>query len=208
VKLKLDQIDVLRPSQAWCAGLHHLPESIPTVRAAALDPLQLMQPLVVVNAGPSTRSLSDRRYRLVAGRRTLQLLLEQYSRNHMTWALLFVDDEDLPSEPDLEVLDTLLFKLISRPDGDDLALIAAELKENEALRCAAGRYVDVTSDAAIGSLVGMSRAGLHRSVSKRRERLERLQEQTFAGVKLELLPTSPMPSEAPELASGDQGTDT
>jgi hypothetical protein len=34
----------------------------------------------------------------------------------------------------LEVLDTLLFKLICRPDGDDLAVIAAELKENETLR--------------------------------------------------------------------------
>jgi hypothetical protein len=208
VKLKLDQIDVQRPSEAWCAGLHHLPESIPTVRPAALDPLQLMQPLVVAHVGPITRSQSDRRYRLVAGRRTLQLLLEQYPRNHMTWALCLADEKGLPSEPDLEVLDTLLFKLICRPDGDDLALIAAELKENEVLRSAAGKYVDVTSDAAIGSLVGMSRAGLHRSVSKRREHLERLQEQTSASVKLELLPTSPVSSEAPEMASGDQGTDT
>ena len=208
MKLKLDQIDVQRPSEAWCAGLHHLPESIPTVRPAALDPLQLMQPLVVVNVGPITRSQSDRRYRLVAGRRTLQLLLEQYPRNHMTWALCLADEKGLPSEPDLEVLDTLLFKLICRPDGDDLALIAAELKENEVLRSAAGKYVDVTSDAAIGSLVGMSRAGLHRSVSKRREHLERLQEQTSASVKLELLPTSPVSSEGPEMASGDQGTDT
>jgi hypothetical protein len=68
--------------------------------------------------------------------------------------------------------------------------------------------VDVSSDAAIGSLVGMSRAGLHRSVSKRRELLERLQEQTSASVKLDFLPTSDAPSEAPEPASGDQGTDT
>jgi hypothetical protein len=37
--------------------------------------------------------------------------------------------KDLPSDSDLEVLDTLLFKLICRPDGDDLAVIAAELKE-------------------------------------------------------------------------------
>ena len=94
------------------------------------------------------------------------------------------------------------------PDGDDLARIAAELKENEALRSAAGRYVDVTNDVAIGSLVGMSRAGLHRSVSTRREQLKRLQEQTSAGVKLELLPTSPTSPEAPELASGDQGAET
>jgi hypothetical protein len=72
---------------------------------------------------------------------------------------VFTDDEDLPSDSDLEVLDTLLFKLICRPDGDDLALIAAELKENEALRSAAGKYVDVTNDVAIGSLVGMSRRG-------------------------------------------------
>ena len=208
VKLKLDQIDVQRPSQAWYAGLRHLPESIPTVRPAALGPLQIMQPLVVVQVGPMARSQSDRRYRLVAGRRTLQLLLEQHPRNHMTWALLFTDDEDLPSEADLEVLDTLLFKLICRPDGDDLARIAAELKENEALRSAAGRYVDVTNDVAIGSLVGMSRAGLHRSVSMRREQLERLQEQTSAGVKLELLPTSPTSPETPKLASGDQGAET
>lgn len=208
VKLKLDQIDVQRPSQAWCAALHHLPESVPTVRPAALDPLQLMQPLVVVQVGPATRSQSDRRYRLVAGRRTLQLLLEQHPRDHVTWALCIADEKYLPSDSDLEVLDTLLFKLICRPDGDDLAVIAAELKENETIRGAAGKYVDVSSDAAIGSLVGMSRAGLHRSVSKRREQLERLQEQTSAGVKLELLPTSPTSSAAPEPASGDQGADT
>ena len=209
VKLKLDQIDVQRPSQAWCAGLHHLPESVPTVRPAALSPLQIMQPLVVVQVGPATRSQSDRRYRLVAGRRTLQLLLEQHPRDHVTWALCIADEKDLPSDSDLEVLDTLLFKLICRPDGDDLAVIAAELKENETLRGAAGKYVDVSSDAAIGSLVGMSRAGLHRSVSKRRELLETQQdEQKSASVKLDFLLTSDAPSEAPEPASGDQGTDT
>lgn len=208
VKLKLDQIDVQRPSQAWCAGLHHLPESVPTVRLAALDPLQIMQPLVVVQVGPTTRSQSDRRYRLVAGRRTLQLLLEQHPHDHVTWALCMAEDKDRPSDSDLEILDTVLFKLICRPDGDDLAVIAAELKENETIRGAAGKYVDVSSDAAIGSLVGMSRAGLYRSVSKRREQLERLKEQASAGVKLELLPTSPTPSEAPELMSGDQGSDT
>jgi len=209
VKLTLDQIDVQRPTQAWCAGLHHIPESVPTVRPAALDPLQIMQPLVVVQVGPITRSQSDRRYRLVAGRRTLQLLLEQHPRDHVTWALCIAEEMDRPSDSDLEILDTVLFKLICRPDGDDLAVIAAELKENETIRGAAGKYVDVSSDAAIGSLVGMSRAGLHRSVSKRRELLEKQQdEQKSASVKLDFLPTSNAPSEAPEPASGDQGADT
>jgi len=208
VKLKLDQIDVQPPSQAWYARLHHLPESVPTVRPAALGPLQIMQPLVVVQVGPATRSQSDRRYRLVAGRRTLQLLLEQHPRDHVTWALCIADEKYLPSDSDLEVLDTLLFKLVCRPDGDDLAVIAAELKDNETIRGAAGKYVDVSSDAAIGSLVGMSRAGLHRSVSKRRELLEKQHEQKSASVKLELLPTSHAPSETPEPASGDQGTET
>lgn len=208
MKLKLDQIDVQRPLQAWCAGLHHLPESVPTVRPAALDPLQIMQPLVVVQVGPTTRSQGDRSYRLVAGRRTLQLLLEQHPRDHVTWALCMADEKDRPSDSDLEILDTVLFKLICRPDGDDLAVIAAELKENETIRVAAGKYVDVSSDVAIGSLVGMSRAGLYRSVSKRREQLERLQEQTSAGVRLELLPTPPTSSDVPESASGDQGSDT
>jgi hypothetical protein len=54
-----------------------------------------MQPLVVVQVGPITRSQSDRRYRLVAGRRTLQLLLEQHPRDHVTWALCIADEKDL-----------------------------------------------------------------------------------------------------------------
>lgn len=207
VKLKLLQIEVLLPKQAWSAELHHLPETIPSVLPAALHPLQIMQPLVVQQLGPISLAQKDRRYRLLGGRRTLQLLLEQHPRNHMTWALLFAG-EDLPSESDLEVLDTLLFKLICRPDGEDLALIAAELKENEVLRSAAGRYVDVNNDAAISSLVGMSRAGLHRSVSKRRAQMKRLQEQTSAGVKLELLQTSSMSSEVSDRVPSDQGTDT
>lgn len=56
----------------------------------------------------------------------------------------------LPNKDELELLDTLLIKLICRPDPDDLALIATALEERSGLRSEAGRYVDVTSDAAIG----------------------------------------------------------
>ncbi len=171
--LSLQQIDVPSPKKTWCVGLRHLPESIPAARQASLGILQIMQPLVVAFIPASERQTeAARRYKLVAGRRTLQLLLEQFPRDHKTWALC-VSDANLPDESDLEVLDTLLFKLLCRPDADDLAMIASALKEDDEFRAIADKYVDVSDDAAIGSLVGMSRTGLHRSATKYRERISR-----------------------------------
>ena len=173
--LALQQIDVPRPTKTWCVGLRHLPENIPAVRQASLDLLQIMQPLVVTAIPTAKRQKeATRHYRLLAGRRTLQLLLEQFPRDHKTWALC-VSNDSVPGEADLEVLDTLLFKLLCRPDADDLAMIASALKEDEELRAIADKYVDVSDDAAIGGLVGMSRTGLHRSVVKFRERVSQSQ---------------------------------
>jgi len=93
------------------------------VREEALSLLPLLQPLVV-REEPGGATSNARRYILLAGRRTLQLLLEKYSRDHLTWALCVANDAPLPNKDELELLDTLLIKLICRPDPDDLALIA------------------------------------------------------------------------------------
>ena len=161
VKLRLSQIDVPSPTRPWCVGLRHLPQTIPTVRPAALPLLLLFQPLVV-SEDSDRKTSNQQRFKLLAGRRTLQLLLEQYPRDYRTWALCVAHDASLPNTEDFEVFDTLLVKLISRPDPDDLAMIATALKNDQTLRAAADRYVDVADDAAIGRLVNMSRTTMHR----------------------------------------------
>jgi hypothetical protein len=185
IRLRLNQIDLPSPFRPWCVGLRHLPNCIPTMRKEALAILPLLQPLVV-RAQPRSESSSPHRYAVVAGRRTLQLLLEQFPRDHRTWALCVQRDEALPEEDDLELLDTLLTKLICRPDNDDLALIATALKTDEVLRSKAKRYVDVATDAAIGRLVGMSRTAMHRHVENNRAKF-RKQPEAAAGVVLDLL---------------------
>lgn len=145
-----------------------------------------MQPLVVTKVPLPKGRTGVMHYSLLAGRRTLQLLLEQFPRDYKTWALC-VGKEDFPDVSDLEVLDTLLFKLLCRPDGDDLSVIAAALKEDSELREVANRYVDVSNDEAIGNLVGMSRTGLHRSTVKARKHLLN-KETPKETVSLELLP--------------------
>lgn len=165
IRLRLDQIDLPRPARPWCVGLRHLPQTIPTVRPEALPHLLLLQPLVV-REEPQRSDSDPRRYKLLAGRRTLQLLLEQHPREHRVWALCVQKETPLPEGDDLEVLDTLLAKLICRPDTDDLTLIATALKIDKELRDTAGRYVDVETDASIGRLVGMSRTAMHRGAAR------------------------------------------
>jgi hypothetical protein len=165
--------------------LRHLPQSIPTVREEALSLLPLLQPLVV-REEPGGATSNARRYTLLAGRRTLQLLLERYSRDHRTWALCVANDAPLPNKDELELLDTLLIKLICRPDPDDLALIATALKSDQVLRSEAGRYVDVTSDAAIGRLVGMSRTAMHRHTTRNRSKIDET-DKAAKSVTLDLL---------------------
>lgn len=185
VRLRLNQIDLPPPARPWCVGLRHLPQSIPTVREEALSLLPLLQPLVV-REEPGGATSNARRYILLAGRRTLQLLLEKYSRDHLTWALCVANDAPLPNKDELELLDTLLIKLICRPDPDDLALIATALKSDQVLRSEAGRYVDVTSDAAIGRLVGMSRTAMHRHTTRNRSKIDET-DKAAKSVTLDLL---------------------
>jgi AraC-like DNA-binding protein len=139
------------------ASLRHIAQTIPTVTQQALQILELAQPLLVVGV----EGIGKRRYRLVGGHRTFQLLLEQEPRGRKTWAILLTN-ADAQTLARHEAFDAVVSKLIQRPDGKDLAVIAAALQGNEKLRKDVSSLLPVATDNELATALGMSRTTLYR----------------------------------------------
>lgn len=139
------------------ASLRHITQAIPTLTHQALQILELAQPLLVVGV----EGIGKRRYRLVGGHRTYQLLLEQEPRGRKTWAILLTN-ADAQTLARHEAFDAVVSKLIQRPDGKDLAVIAAALQGNEKLRKDVSSLLPVATDNELATALGMSRTTLYR----------------------------------------------
>lgn len=139
------------------ASLRHITQAIPTVTQQALQILELAQPLLVIGLVGSEK----RRYRLVGGHRTFQLLLEREPRGRKTWAILLTN-ADAQTLARHEAFDAVVSKLIQRPDGKDLAVIAAALQGNEKLRNDVSSLLPVATDNELATALGMSRTTLYR----------------------------------------------
>ena len=159
ISLRLSDIefDSTTPSCQLQASLRHITQAIPTVTQQALQILELAQPLLVVELD----GIDKRRYRLVGGHRTFQLLLEQEPRGRKTWAILLTN-ADAQTLATHEAFDAVVSKLIQRPDGKDLAVIAAALQGNEKLRKDVSSLLPVATDSELASALGMSRTTLYR----------------------------------------------
>jgi AraC-like DNA-binding protein len=163
------------------ASLRHIGQTIPTVTQQALQILELAQPLLVVGV----EGIGKRCYRLVGGHRTFQLLLEQEPRGRKTWAILLTN-ADAQTLARHEAFDAVVSKLIQRPDGKDLAVIAAALQGNEKLRKDVSSLLPVTTDNELATALGMSRTTLYRQTEAVKETSARFLERHEPEKKIDL----------------------
>jgi hypothetical protein len=170
IQIRLGQIELdgAVKKGAWLLGLRHVPRSVPLLQPAALSLLQLTQPMLVSLKSAASIPQKDRSYRLEAGLRTFQLLLEHHTRDERVLAVS-VPTVPAADRPKQFAFDTVVAKLIQRPAGADLAILAAALLEDRELREAVGTYMDVGSDSAIADILGMSRSTMHRQAAPYRK---------------------------------------
>lgn len=187
VQIRLDQIepDIAGEFGAWVARLRHASRSTPFLKPDGLSRLQLAQPLLVSLKSSSNVPLKDRTYRLEAGLRTYQLLLEQLPRKQKVWGLCVLPRQE---EERLKIIafDVIVAKLIQRPDGNDLAILAAALLDDRKLREAVGTYISAGSDAEIADALGLSRSTMHRQLRALRKQLSDQAETKGEKVSLEI----------------------
>jgi hypothetical protein len=159
ISLRLSDIefDSNAPFCKLQAALAHISQLIPSVTQQTLQVLELAQPLLVVRVEKKDK----RCYRLVGGYRTFQLLSEQVSRGRKTWAVL-LPDMDETTEARLAAFDAVISKLLLRPNGKDLAVIAATLQGDVKLRQDATSLMALGTDNELAAALGMSRTTLHR----------------------------------------------
>lgn len=162
IRLRFSEIEFDSASR-YCvlqSRLRHLPKAIPALTPSALSILELAQPMIVVSTSEANRSDC---YRLVAGYRTYQLLAEQRSRDTKTWAILLplCDEREIDSH---STFDSVVTKLLQRPDGNDLAVIAATLRADKPFREKVAEFIPISTDSNLATVLGMSRSTLNRLV--------------------------------------------
>ena len=164
IRLRLNEIEFDSASR-YCvlqSKLRHLPKAVPALTPSALSILELSQPMIVVSTSEANRSDC---YRLVAGYRTYQLLAEQRSRDTKAWTILLppCDEREMNSQ---STFDSVVTKLLQRPDGNDLAVIAATLRADEQFREKVAEFIPINTDSSLATVLGMSRSTLNRLVSE------------------------------------------
>ncbi|OIR16824.1 hypothetical protein GALL_26440 [mine drainage metagenome] len=140
--------------------------SVPSVKEASLNLIQFFQPIVVsptygevVSESKKTKPL----YNLVGGRRTLQLIAEQCSRDARICAVLLEDNSF--DKKTMEALDVLNSILLRRPNDASMALLAFGLLEDAEFREAVSTILDANRVEDVATLLGKSKATVHRMVS-------------------------------------------
>lgn len=148
---------------AWQTNLRYVTKMVPSLNEAAIPLIELLQPMLLCEADTGVGdAFGEKRYQLLAGVRTYQLVLQHRPRDWKSLCLLLPNQ---PTDDEVEryrAFDALVTKITQRPDGSDLALMGAALLEDLTLRERVGRYIDVSTDGSIANALGMSRATLHR----------------------------------------------
>ena len=183
ISLRLSDIefDSTSSSCRLQASLRHIPQAIPTVTQQALQVLELAQPLLVV----AQEGGGEQRYRLIGGHRTFQLLLEQEPRSRRTWAIRLTNADALTLSRH-EAFDAVVSKLLQRPDGKDLAIIAAAVQENKKLRSDVSSLLPVATDNELAAALGISRTTLHRQTEAVKNTSAKLQDEHKPEEKVDL----------------------
>ncbi len=163
IKLAIEQILVPHSNYEWMDEGNFYPMAVPAVKKQALDLLQLLQPILVVPSGKQITKSSKRgipTYKLLAGRRTLQLISEQMPRQTKI-LVVCMEDKHIDTKS-LEVMDFLCSILLRRPDDETKTLLATALLADVEFSKAASNSLDVSTTQKISSMLGISRATLHR----------------------------------------------
>jgi hypothetical protein len=164
IRIRLNEIEFDTTSR-YCvlqSRLKHLPQAVPALTPAALTILELAQPmLVVLNSEPNRSDC----YRLVAGFRTFQLLAEQKSRDTKTWALLIPRCDQRETNA-YSAFDSTVAKVLQRPDGNDLAVMASTLHGDRQFREEVGKFIPISTDNNLAAMLGMSRSTLNRQIGE------------------------------------------
>lgn len=155
ILVSLTQISVKNDLADFRAGFRYVSRQVPMLNASALPMLELFQPIILVGG--------KNEYELVGGTRTFQILMEQCSPARKTWAILLPDSYHEPRKK-FNVFDGIVSKLIQRPDGKDLAVIAQLLMTDAKLRGEVSSLLPVSTDNELANALGMSRATLFRQV--------------------------------------------
>lgn len=164
-EIKLDPKDLAGRLQAQ---FRFLSSSVPLVKEAALEYLELVQPVVVMKQDLG-RSYQ---YQLVAGHRTFQLIHEFRARSDSCRALV-LSNSDPCSTQEFAAMDAVILKVIQRPDGQDLALLATELVDNKALRVEVNKFIPVETQGELAKVLGIERTTLHNMVVRVRKLKEK-----------------------------------
>lgn len=160
--LKQIEPDVTSKQGEWLTRLRYTPRAVPFLKLAAISQLELAQPLQVSLKFAGDAPPKEKVYRLEAGLRTFQLLREQKSSWEKVWAIV-VPPASATQRLSNFAFDAVVANLIQRPDGNDLAILAAALlDEDRELRDAVGALIDVGSDSAIADALGLARSTMHR----------------------------------------------
>jgi hypothetical protein len=122
---------------------------------AGLRYLELTQPLIVVE-----QKQENARYRLVAGIRTYQLLIEQRDRKSECLALTI---KNLPADEILELsaFDAIIPKVVQIPNDAGKALIGYELSTNVELHSQVSKFINIDGKVEIARILGIKRTTLH-----------------------------------------------
>lgn len=201
VKLRLDQIIpyTIDPKFEWVRNLHHLPESSPTLVSETVALLTICQPLVVTRnrqtgtnssrTKTDTGSAAKPTFRLLAGFRTFQLLMEgTMSSKVRTWALEI--PEPLENGIAHAVFDSITTKLLLSPNSADLALIGAVNLDQKEIRQELGRQLVTDTNDQLAAQLGMSTPSFYRVTAPvckaRREALRHRESVEKVGLEIEL----------------------
>lgn len=163
IQLAIEKIHVPRSTFKWMDEGNFYPMAVPSVKKQTLDLLQLLQPIVVVPSGKETTGNSKREmpvYTLIAGRRSLQLIAEQVPRQ--TKILVICIEENPTDAKSYEVMDFICSILLRRPDDETKTLLASALLEDKEFLGEASNFLDVSTTEKVASMLGISRATLHR----------------------------------------------
>lgn len=155
ILVSLSQISVKNDLADFRAGLRYVSSQVPVLNASALPMLELFQPIILAGG--------KNEYELIGGTRTFQILMEQCSPARKTWAILLPDSYH-ESRNKFNAFDGIVSKIIQRPDGKDLAVIAQILMTDAKLRDDVCSLWPVSSDNELANALGMSRATLFRQV--------------------------------------------
>lgn len=163
IKLKEIKVEPNELSGDLLGKFRYISNNAPLVKVAALPYIELTEPIIV------TKQELSESYQLIAGHRTLQLLLEHRNRSVDKCKVMILNEQSKAERNEFQAIDVVVNKIIQRPDDRDLALLATELVDNKPLNLEVNKFLPVNTHAEICNVFGIQRTTLHNMSTSVRE---------------------------------------